>query len=41
MNACRIFVEKTEGMRLLRIPRYGWANNIKMNLRDIRGGCVD
>jgi hypothetical protein len=34
-NACRILVGKPEGKRPLGRPRRRWANNIKMDLREI------
>jgi hypothetical protein len=34
-NIHRIFVGKTEGRRPLRRPRRRWADNIKMDLREI------
>jgi hypothetical protein len=41
MNACRILVGKPEGKRPLGIPRSGWVDNIKMDLRVIGWGDVD
>jgi hypothetical protein len=40
-NAYRILVGKTEGKRPLGRPRCRWANNIKMDLRDIGWGGMD
>jgi hypothetical protein len=34
-NACRIAVGKPEGKTPLRKPRRRWADNIKMDLREI------
>jgi hypothetical protein len=36
-NACRILVGKPEGKRPVGRPRRRWADNIKMDLREI--GC--
>jgi hypothetical protein len=33
-NACRKFVEKPEGKRLLGRQRCRWVDNIKMDLRE-------
>jgi hypothetical protein len=35
-NAYRILLEKPEGKRPLVRPRRTWADNIKMDLREIR-----
>jgi hypothetical protein len=35
-NAYRILVGKPEGKRPLGIPRRGWVDNIKIDLREIR-----
>jgi hypothetical protein len=40
-NAYRILVGKPEGKRPLGGPRRKWADNIKMNLREIGWGGVD
>jgi hypothetical protein len=40
-NACRILVGKPEGKRPLGRPRRRWLDNIKMDLREIRGGGID
>jgi hypothetical protein len=40
-NAYRIFVGKPEGSRPLGRPRRRWANNIKMDLRDIEWDGMD
>jgi hypothetical protein len=32
-NACRILVGKPEGKRLIRRPRCGWVDNVKMDLK--------
>jgi hypothetical protein len=37
-DACRIMVGKPEVKRPLEKPRYGWVDNIKMNLREIGSG---
>jgi hypothetical protein len=34
-NACKIFVGKPEGRRLLGRPRRRWEDNIRMDLRKI------
>jgi hypothetical protein len=40
-NAYRILVGKPERKRPLGRPRRRWVNNIKMNLGEIRWGCMD
>jgi hypothetical protein len=40
-NAYRIFVERLEGKRPLGRPRRRWADNIKINLREIGWGGKD
>jgi hypothetical protein len=40
-NACRILVGKPEGKRPLRRPRRRWADNIKIDLREIELDGVD
>jgi hypothetical protein len=35
INAYRILVEKPEGKRSLGLPRRGWVDNNKMDLREI------
>ena len=35
----RVLVGKPEGKRPLGIPRRRWENNIKMDLREVGGGC--
>jgi hypothetical protein len=40
-NAYRIFVVKPEGKRPLGRPRRRWADNIKMDLREIGWDGVD
>jgi hypothetical protein len=40
-NAYRILVGKPEGMRPLGRPRRRWADNIKMDLRDIGWDGMD
>jgi hypothetical protein len=41
MNAYRLLVEKPEGKRPLGRSRRRWADNIKMNLREIGWGGLD
>jgi hypothetical protein len=41
MNACRLFLEKSEGRRPLGIPRRRWADNIKMDHGEIEWDGVD
>jgi hypothetical protein len=38
-NEDKTLVGKPEGKRVLRRPKRGWENNIKMNLKEI--GCED
>jgi hypothetical protein len=40
-NAYRILVGKPEGKRPLGRPRRRWAENIKMDLREIRWDVID
>jgi hypothetical protein len=40
-NAYRILVGKPEGMRPLGRPRRRWVDNIKTDLREIGGDCMD
>jgi hypothetical protein len=40
-NACRILVGKTEGKRPLQRPRCKWADNIKIDHREIEWGGMD
>jgi hypothetical protein len=40
-NPHRILVGKPEGKRPLQRPRRRWADNIKMEVRDIRLGGMD
>jgi hypothetical protein len=40
-NACRILVGKPEGKRLLGRPIRRWVDNIKMDLREIEGDCMN
>jgi hypothetical protein len=40
-DAYRILVGKLEGKRLLRRPRHGWIDNIKMVLRETRCSGMD
>ena len=37
----RVLVGKPEGERPLGRPRRRWENNIKMDLREVGGGCGD
>ena len=37
----RVLVRKPEGKRQLGRPRLRWENNIKMDLREVGGGCED
>jgi hypothetical protein len=37
----RGLVRKPEGKRPLGRPRYRWEDNIKMDLREVGGGCGD
>ena len=37
----RVLVWKPEGRRLLGRPRRRWEDNIRMDLREVRCGCVD
>jgi len=37
-GAYRVLVGKREGKRPLGRPRYGWENNIKMNLQEVGQG---
>ena len=37
----RVLVGKPEGRRPLGIPRRRWEDNIRMDLREVRCGCVD
>jgi hypothetical protein len=40
-NACRRFVEKPEGKRPLGRPRRRWADNIKIDIREIGWDGMD
>jgi hypothetical protein len=40
-NAYRISVGKPEGKRPIGRPRRRWVDNIRMDLREIRGGGMD
>jgi hypothetical protein len=40
-NAYRILVGKPEGKRPLGRPRCRWVDNIKIDLRERRGDCMD
>jgi hypothetical protein len=40
-NACRIFMGKPAGKRLLKRHRRRWEDNIRMDLREIRWGGMD
>jgi hypothetical protein len=37
----RVLVRKPEGKRLLGRPRRRWEDNIKMDVQEVGGGCVD
>jgi hypothetical protein len=37
----RVLVGKPEGRRPLGRPRHRWEDNIRMDLRGVRCGCVD
>jgi len=37
----RVLVGKPEGKRSLGRPRHRWEDNIKMDLQDVGGGCVE
>ena len=37
----RVLVGKPEGKRPLGRPRLRWGDNIKMDLQEVGGGCVD
>jgi len=37
----RVLVGKPEGKRPLGRPRRGWEDNIKMDLQEVGGSCVD
>ena len=37
----RVLVGKPEGKRPLGRPRHRWEDNIKMDLREVGGGCGD
>ena len=37
----RVLVEKPEGKRSLRKPRYRWEDNIKMDLQEMGWGGMD
>jgi hypothetical protein len=40
-NAYRLLVGKPEGKRSLGRPRHRWADNIRMDLGEVRWGYVD
>jgi hypothetical protein len=40
-NAYRMLVKKPEGKRPLSRPRRRWVDNIKLDLREIRRGCMN
>jgi hypothetical protein len=40
-NACRLFVEKPEGKRLLGRTKRRWVDNIRINPGDVEWGGVD
>ena len=37
----KVLVGKPEGKRSLGRPRHRWEDNIKMDLQDVGGGCVE
>ena len=37
----RVLVGKPEGKRPLGRPKHRWEDNIKMDLREVEGGCGD
>ena len=37
----RVLLGKPEGKRPLGRPRLRWEDNIKIDLQEVRGGCVD
>jgi hypothetical protein len=37
----RVLVEKPEGRRPLGRPRHRWEDNIRMDLREVKCGCVN
>jgi hypothetical protein len=37
----RVLVGKSEGKRQLGRPRHIWEDNIKMELQEVRCGCMD
>ena len=37
----RVLVGKPEAKKLLRRPRRGWEDDIKMDLQEVGGGCED
>jgi hypothetical protein len=40
-NAYRILVRKPDGRRPLGSPRYRWAENINMDIREMGRDCMD
>jgi len=38
---CRVLVGKPEGKRPLGRPRLRWENYIKVDLQEVRCGCMD
>jgi hypothetical protein len=40
-NAYRLLVGKPEGMRLLGRPRHSWADNIRIDFKEVGWGDVD
>ena len=40
-GAYRVLEGKLEGKRPLGRPRRGWVDNIRMDLQEVGGGCVD
>jgi len=41
IGVCRVSVGKSEGKRPLGRPRRRWEDNIKMNIQDVGGGCME
>jgi len=37
----RVLAGKSEGKKLLRRPRRRWEDNVKMDLQEMRCGCMD
>jgi len=41
IGVCRVSVRKSEGKRPLGRPRRRWEDNIRMNIQDVGGGCME